>query len=213
MAGQAGRAVPDGTLTGAANWANTVAFSPDGRSLAAGTSDAKVLIWSLATRRVTAKLPHPQPVTSVAWDGPDRIAAAGADGTVSLWALPSAVLATGNAPTQLAYGPGGGTLAVGGDGSVQLWDVASGTLLARRSLPRRRTPTRWCPARPRRVAALLAVAVSDGTVELLNGSTLAPVAPPLTAISGAGAANRWRSARTAGSWPPARTTGPCGCST
>ena len=64
------RRLPDGTLTGAANWANTVAFSPDGRSLAAGTSGANVLVWSLATRQVTAKLPHPQPVTSVTWDGP-----------------------------------------------------------------------------------------------------------------------------------------------
>ena len=145
-----GRAVPDGTLTGAVNWVNTVAFSPDGRSLAAGTSGANVLVWSLATRRVTAKLPHPQPVTSVTWDGPDRIAAAGADGTVSLWALPSAVLATGSAPTQLAYGPGGGTLAVGGDGSVQLWDTASRALLASLPCRRRRTPTRWRSARPRR---------------------------------------------------------------
>ena len=126
----------DGTLTGSLNWVNTVAFSPDGRSLAAGTSGANVLVWSLATRRVTAKLPHPQPVTSVTWDGPDRIAAASADGTVSLWALPSAVLVTGSAPTQLAYAPGGGTLAVGGDGSVQLWDTASRTLLASRALPR-----------------------------------------------------------------------------
>jgi WD40 repeat protein/transcriptional regulator with XRE-family HTH domain len=185
---KAGRAVPDGTLTGAVNWVNTVAFSPDGRSLAAGTSGANVLVWSLATRQVTAKLPHPQPVTSVTWDGPDRIAAAGADGTVSLWALPSAVLAISSAPTQLAYGPGGGTLAVGGDGSVQLWDPASGTLLASHPLPATTyaNATMFRPAKAGE--ALLAVAVSNGMVELLNGSTLAPVAPPLKAISGAGAA-------------------------
>ena len=185
---KAGRAVRDGALTGAVNWANTVAFSPDGRSLAAGTSGASVLVWSLATRQVTAKLPHPQPVTSVTWDGPGRIAAASADGTVSLWALPSAVLLTGSAPTQLAYGPGGGTLAVGGDGSVQLWDTASSTLLASHPLP----ATMYANAtvfRPAKAGgALLAVAVSNGMVELLNGSTLAPVAPPLTVISGAGAA-------------------------
>src|SRR6202012_2993514 len=183
-----GRAVPDGTLTGAVNWVNTLAFSPDGRSLAAGTSGAKVLIWSLATRQVTAGLPHPQPVTSVTWDGLDRIAAAGADGTVSLWALPSAVLAIGSAPTQLAYAPGGGTLAVGGDGSVQLWDTASHTLLASRPLPATTyaNATTFSPAKAD--GKLLAVAVSNGMIELLNGSTLAPVAPPLKAISGAGAA-------------------------
>jgi WD40 repeat protein len=183
-----GRAVPDGTLTGAVNWVNTVAFSPDGRSLAAGTSGAKVLVWSLATRRLTAKLPHPQPVTSVTWDGQDRVAAAGADGTVSLWALPSAVIDTGSAPTQLAYGPGGRTLAVAGDGSVQLWDTASRTLLASHPLPAT-TYANATAFRPAKAGApLVAVAVSNGTVELLNGSTLVPVAPPLAVISGPGAA-------------------------
>jgi WD40 repeat protein len=183
-----GRAVPDGTLTGAVNWVNTVAFSPDGRSLAAGTSGARVLVWSLATRQLTAKLPHPQPVTSVTWDGPDRVAAASADGTVSLWALPSAVIDTGSAPTQLAYSPGGSTLAVAGDGSVQLWDTATRTLLASHPLPAAAyaNATAFRPAKAG--APLLAVAVSNGTVELLNGSTLVPVAPPLAVISGPGAA-------------------------
>jgi WD40 repeat protein len=184
----AGRAVPDGTLTGAANWVNTVAFSPDGRSLAGGTSGANVMVWSMAARRVTAELPHPQPVTSVTWDGPGRIAAAGADGTVSLWVLPSAVLATGSAPTQLAYGPGGGTLAVGGDGDVQLWDTTSRALLASFPLP----GTAYANAtafRPAKAGGpLLAVAVSNGTVDLLNGSTLNRVAPALAVISGPGAA-------------------------
>jgi WD40 repeat protein len=183
-----GRAVPDGTLTGAGDWVNAVAFSPDGRSLAAATSGANVLVWSVATRLVTAKLPHPPPVTSVAWDGPGRIAAGAADGTVSLWALPPAVLAAGTAPTQLAYGPGGGTLAVGGVGSVQLWDTASRTLLASRALPAPQYANATA-FRPQRAGApLLAVAVSNGTVELLNGSTLAPAAPPLTVTSAPGQA-------------------------
>jgi WD40 repeat protein len=181
---KAGRAVPDGTLTGAVNWVNTVAFSPDGRSLAGGTSGARVLVWSMATRRVTAELPHPQPVTSVTWDGPRGLAAAGADGTVMLWALPSAVLAIGSAPTQLAYGPGGGTLAVGGDGSVQLWGTSSRALLASFSLPAT-TYANAVTFRPAKAGGpLLAVAVSNGTVELLSGSTLAPVAPPLTLVTG-----------------------------
>ena len=181
----AGRAARDGTLTGAANWVNTVAFSPDGRSLAGGTSGANVLVWSLATRQVTAQLPHPQPVTSVAWDGSGRVAAAGADGTVSLWALPSAVLATGSPPTQLAYGPGGATLAVGGDGGVQLWDTASRAVLASFPLPGAEyvNATAFRPAKAG--PALLAVAVSNGTVELLNGSTLKPAAPALTVVSAA----------------------------
>jgi WD40 repeat protein len=182
------RAVPDGALTGATNWANTVAFSPDGQSLAAGTSVANVLVWNMSTRKLTATLPHPQPVTSVAWAGAGRVVAAGADGTVSLWALPSMVLPIGSAPTQLAYGPGGRTLAVGGVGSVQLWDTVTRTLLVARPLP----PSDYANAtvfRPSAAGgALLAVAVSNGTVALLNGSTLAPVTAPFTVITGSGAA-------------------------
>ena len=184
----ADRAVPDGALTGATNWANTVAFSPDGQSLAAGTSVASVLVWNMRTRKITATLPHPQPVTSVAWDGAGRVVAAGADGTVSLWTLPSMVLAIGSAPTQLAYGPGGGTLAVGGVGSVQLWGTVSRTFLASRSLP----PPDYANAtvfRPSAAGgALLAVAISDGTVALLNGRTLTPVTAPFKVITGSGAA-------------------------
>ena len=100
-----GHAVPDGTLTGAVNWLNAVAFSPDGSTVAAGTSDASVLVWNLATRALTATLPAPQPVTSLAWDQTGRLAAGDADGTVSLWALPAPVLLTGNAPAASPTAP------------------------------------------------------------------------------------------------------------
>ena len=45
----------------------------------------------------------PQPVTTVAWDGAGRVAAADADGTASIWTLPSPVLLTGNASASVAY--------------------------------------------------------------------------------------------------------------
>jgi WD40 repeat protein len=174
----------DGTLTGSTDWVNTLAFSPDGKSLAAGTSSANVLVWNMATRAITAKLPHPQPVTSVAWDGPGRIAAAGADGTVSLWALPSAVLAIGGAPTNLAYSPDGTTLAVGAS-QVQLWSTASRALLASYPL----APHEFTNAtvfRPKAAGPpLIAVALSDGTVALLDGRTLARVTTPFRVTAGA----------------------------
>jgi WD40 repeat protein len=177
-------AAKDGTLTGSTDWVNTLAFSPDGRSLAAGTSGDSVLVWDLATRAITAKLPHPQPVTSVAWDGQDRIAAAGADGTVSLWALPSAVLAVGGAPTNVAYSPDGTTLAVGAS-QVQLWSTASRALLASYQL----APQEFTNATVFRPEAagppLIAVALSDGTVALLDGRTLARVTTPFRVTAGA----------------------------
>ena len=169
-----GRAVPDGTLAGADNWLNAVAFSPDGSTVAAGTSDASVLVWNVATRALTATLPAPQPVTSLAWDGAGRLAAGDADGTVSLWTLPTPVLATGNAASGVAYSPQGTTIAVGGQ-NVQLWDAARRTLIATRALPAGVITNSivYAPA-----GNMIAIARSDGTAWLLDARTLQPVGSP-----------------------------------
>jgi hypothetical protein len=55
-----------GPLTGPRSLVAGVAFSPDGSTVAAGTSDASVLVWNVATRALTATLPAPQLVTALA---------------------------------------------------------------------------------------------------------------------------------------------------
>ena len=169
-----GKASPDGTLNGAVNWVNAVSFSPDGSLLAAGTADASVLVWNVATRALTATLPHPQPVTSLAWDGTGRLASGDADGTVSLWALPAPVLVTGNAPTAVAYSPDGSVIADGGQ-DVQLWSAARRELIATGPLPAGVivNALAYSPG-----GTLLAIGRSDGTAELLAARTLAPVGAP-----------------------------------
>ena len=169
-----GKALPDGTLTGAVNWLNTVAFSPDGTAVAAGTADASVLVWNVATRSLLATLPHPQPVTSLAWDGTGRLAAGDADGTVSIWTLPAPVLLTGNAPSGVAFSPDGATIAVGGQ-NVQLWDAARRTQIATSPLPGG-TIVNGIAYSPD--GSLLAIARGDGTAALLNARTLAPIGNP-----------------------------------
>jgi WD40 repeat protein/transcriptional regulator with XRE-family HTH domain len=169
-----GRAAPDGTLAGAASWANAVAFSPDGTALAAGTSDASVLVWNLATRALTATLPQSQPVTSVSWDGTDRIAASDADGTVSLWSVPTPVLLTGNAADSVAYSPDGTTIAVGGQ-SVQIWNAARRALTATLPLPEG-TIVNGLAYSPD--GDTIAVAYNDGTAQLLDARTLRPASAP-----------------------------------
>jgi WD40 repeat protein len=118
------------------------------------------------------------------------VVAGGADGTISLWSLPGNVVNTPDKPTQLAYSPDGTALAVSGDGFVQRWDTRSHALLASRTLP----GSDYANAivfRPAKAGPpLIALAVSDGTVALLDGRTLAPVAAPLkvSGSSGGGAA-------------------------
>jgi WD40 repeat protein/transcriptional regulator with XRE-family HTH domain len=164
----------DGTLTGATDWVNTIAFSPDGTSIAAGTSDAGVLIWSRASRNRIAMLPRPQPVTSIAWDGPGRLASGDADGTVSMWTLPSPELAAADKTTMVAYSPNGATLAVGGQ-DVQLWNAASRTHVATHPLAAGMVVNGLAFSPDGRI---LAAAYSDHTVGLLNASTLAPLGAP-----------------------------------
>jgi WD40 repeat protein/transcriptional regulator with XRE-family HTH domain len=171
---KADNVVPDGTLTGAVDWVNAVAFSPDGTSVAAGTSDASVLVWNLPMRSLIATLPHPQPVTSLAWDGNRHLAAGDADGTVSIWTLPTPVLPTRNAPSGVAYSPDGKTLAVGGQ-NVQLWNAISRKPIATRPLPTS-VITNAITYSPD--GDLIAIARSDGTAWLLNARTLEPVGNP-----------------------------------
>jgi WD40 repeat protein len=171
--GGAASARPDGSLDNATTWANAVAFSPDGATLAAGTSDADVLVWNLATRALTAKLPAPQPVTSVTWDGAGHIVSADADGTATVWTVPTPILLTGNAASAVGYRPDGTVIAVGGT-SVQLWGARSHARIATRALPPNVfvNGMAWAPG-----GKYLAAAISDGTVRLLDGATLAPLGP------------------------------------
>jgi WD40 repeat protein len=160
-------------LDSAVSWANTVAFSPDGTTLAAGTSDSDVLVWNVASLRLTAKLPAPEPVTSVTWDGPGKIAASDADGTASIWTVPAPVLLTGDKTTSVSYRPDGKVIAVAGR-SVQLWDASSHALIVTRPLDHGTfvNAMTWAPR-----GGYLAAAMSDGTVLLLDGTTLRPLGP------------------------------------
>ncbi|MGE5132603.1 MAG: hypothetical protein ACM32E_06790, partial [Gemmatimonadota bacterium] len=171
----AGRATPAGTLTGATDWVNAVAFSPDGTKLAAGTSGDSAVVWDVASRAVTAVLPHPQPVTSVAWDGPARLVTGNADGAVRSWPLPSPILLAGSPVNSVAFGPRG-ELVVGA-ANLELWDAATRTLVAA------------TPAVTGAVAGAVAVApggraaaaaYGDGTVRLWQvGRALTPLGPPV----------------------------------
>jgi WD40 repeat protein/transcriptional regulator with XRE-family HTH domain len=120
-------------LTSHAGAVDSVAFSPDGTTLATGSDAGTILLWDVATHRQIAALTGAAgPVNSVAFS-PDGtiLASGGGDGAVWLWDVAThrqiAALAGPTGPVNsVAFSPDGTTLATGGgDGTVRLWDVAT----------------------------------------------------------------------------------------
>ena len=115
--------------------ARSIAFAPDGETLAAGLADGTIVLWDpgAGSRRETIAS-HSVQVTSVAY-APDglTLASAGRDGNIKLWDLPAPPLTlahTVDVHTDQVWfatvSPDGRTLATGsGDRTVRLWDRAT----------------------------------------------------------------------------------------
>jgi WD40 repeat protein len=111
-----------------------VAFSPDGRTVAAGSDENIVVLWDARTGESTAELAgHGDSVLSVAFSPDGKTLASGSvDNTVRLWdarspAPPVALLpAHTTAVRGVAFSSDGRTMAsVGDDRAVRLWDFRS----------------------------------------------------------------------------------------
>jgi WD40 repeat protein len=116
-------------------WVKSVAFSPDGKTLASGSADSTITVWDIATHRQSGGplTGHTRSVNSVAFSPNGKIlASGGADGTIRLWDVAAhrqlgvALIGHGGAVNSVAFSPDGELVASGGDdGTIRLWDVAT----------------------------------------------------------------------------------------
>jgi WD40 repeat protein len=107
---------------------NSVAFSHDGQSLAAGSSDGTARVWDTATGEERTSLPVSANVTSVAFTPDDEALLTGAlDGIGRYHDLDARkVEGFGDNIWSLAYDDAGSRLLVGagtGDGAIHVYDV------------------------------------------------------------------------------------------
>ena len=134
---RAGRTAPLGApLVGFTGWVNAVAVSPDGHTLAVGGSDNTVRLFDVASHRALPVLPHPSPVTALAFVT-DRLLATGAsDGVARVWSLPGPTIAdAADSVINLALVRGGRVLAAAAGSTVGLWEASDITRPARLAKP------------------------------------------------------------------------------
>ncbi len=132
----------------------SVAFSPDGKTLAAGDGGSSATLWDVShparPRQLSQPLAGDSSLAAVAFSPDGRILAAG-DDYVGDPARPRKLgrpLTAGYGVAAMAFSRDGKTLAAGdGDGTVQLWDVSE-------------------PARPRKLGRPLAAGNGNGVFSL-----------------------------------------------
>ena len=180
-------------LRGHGDYVYSVAFSPDGQTLASGSKDGIIILWDVAADQPITQplIGHTDGVWSVAFSPDGQTLASGSkDETIILWEVatgrPIGQPLIGHEATvySVVFSPDGQTLASGSgskDSTIILWDVATGQPIAQ--------PLTGYEALVRSVAfspdgRILASGSGDHTIILWDVATGQPVIQPLTGHNG-----------------------------
>jgi WD40 repeat protein len=128
--------VASNTLKGHSDWVQSLAFSPDSKWFASGSTDKTIKLWVTATGKLLGTLRHGYAVNAVdiSSDGV-WLASVGDDGGVRLWeaktGAPRGTLSgNGYAMYAATFSPKGDLIAAGGkDRTVFIWKVDDGKRL------------------------------------------------------------------------------------
>jgi WD40 repeat protein len=120
------------TLAGHSGWVHAVAFSPDGKRIASGSTDQTIKLWDATTGNLQKTLAGRSSWVDAVAFSPDgkRIASGSYDNTIKLWDATTGDLQktlAGHSDTvnTLAFSPDGKQIASGSyDQTIKLWDVA-----------------------------------------------------------------------------------------
>lgn len=121
------------SFCGHQSWVRSLAFSPNGETLASGSDDKTIRLWQVGSgREIRAMSGHQSWVRALAFSPDGKMLASGAhDQTVRLWQIDSgrevrSLRGQRDWVRSLAFSPDGKTLASGSDRIARLWHVESG---------------------------------------------------------------------------------------
>ena len=168
---------------GADEWVTTLTFSPDGRFIVRGTLDGNLAIAETTSYETVQRVPaHTGAVARVAFSpAGELLASGGADGRVRLWRTDGwqagrDVEAHVGGVTQLRFALSNRMLTAGADGQVLLWNPGSKTDARTIFIDQDRKPIVACDISSS--GRLIAIATSDGLLQLLDAESGTPVAEP-----------------------------------